>query len=141
MSDAEDQAGPQRRWSRLGITVAAGYACFVAALVWQSTQQPSPFLPTETSTQREAIREDLGVLERATIAYARRVGRLPRSLGELVPGELAAVPRDPHGREYVLRSGGADKVFLCSLGADGELNRYPPDVLAIVTMDEVREAR
>lgn len=91
---------------------------------------------TESGTRLSIIQRDLGLLKAATIRFRQRVGRLPRSLDELVPADLADLPRDPYGRSYVLRANGENKVYLWSLGADGVLARYPPDIAAVVDLGE-----
>jgi len=52
------------------------------------------------------MERDIRTIETAEKRFRARSGRNPRSLSELVgAGELAAVPEEPHGKEYVIESG------------------------------------
>jgi hypothetical protein len=133
-----------RRWRNrrpAEIVAIAATTTAVIAAVWFSSTGPRRLTSTATASEAIAIRQDLDVLKLATIRFAQRHGRFPDALADLVPADIPALPVDPYGREYVLRSGGSDKVVLWSLGADGTLARYPPDIATIVTMDDLSQAR
>lgn len=81
----------------------------------------------------------LAQLESAVISFHSHVGRLPRSLTELVERPVGAanwqeggylkgksVPKDPWGNEYVYKQAGR-KFEIVSLGADGKEGGSGPD--------------
>jgi hypothetical protein len=54
----------------------------------------------------------------------------------MIPGDLPELPRDPYGRDYVLVPSGANLLYVFCLGADGRLERYPPDMATSITRSE-----
>lgn len=112
------------RWVLFGLFLAA-LAGAVALGVWF----PEKRLDAPTQAR---IQTDLDALKSATLQFAREERRLPQRLGELVPRYLPGLPVDPWGRAYVLKPGGSGRLYIWCLGADGLLQRYPPDICAIV---------
>lgn len=86
-----------------------------------------------------AAKSQLSQLESAVIAFHSHVGRLPRSLTELVekpPGVThwqeggylkgRSVPKDPWGNDFIYKVNGR-KFEILSLGADGKEGGTGPD--------------
>jgi len=78
------------------------YEAAAAFLVQMLGQADLPELREELESRLTRIRtfQALARLERAVAAHQARTGRLPARLGELVPGELAALPADPSGGRF-----------------------------------------
>lgn len=114
------------------ILVGTSVAMIVLVLkTHRALQQP------EDPVKKQAALRDLNALKQAAIAYARDNKKLPVSLDALAPRYIRTVPRDPYGRFYKLKSGGGSQIYIWYLGADGELRRYPPDICAIVDLNDV----
>jgi tetratricopeptide (TPR) repeat protein len=66
-------------------------------------QTDTPELRDELQTRLTRIRtfQALAEVERAVAAFRRRSGRLPLTLGELLPADLQALPADPAGGELL----------------------------------------
>lgn len=108
-----------------------GLAAVIAGAVWLNSGTPG----VGSKAQIATVQADLKSLGAATRAFAAAERRLPNALGELLPRYLAALPKDPWGRDYVLKTGGPGRVYLWCLGADGALNRQPPDICEIVNWE------
>lgn len=100
---------------------------------------PERFSSSETEGERKQILRDLAVLHRAVVRFAKREGNWPESLTALVPRDVAELPRDPYGRDYVIVRGGKDLLYVFCRGSDGQLKRYPPDMATSVTLSEVQQ--
>jgi tetratricopeptide (TPR) repeat protein len=85
------------------------YEAAAAFLNQMLDQNDLPEMREELETRLTRIRtfQALSALERAISTHKARTGRLPARLGELVPGELPALPADPSGGrfEYDLATG------------------------------------
>jgi hypothetical protein len=113
-----------------GILVAA--FLFVGVML---VLNPAGKGPPEDPEKLAAAMRDLVALEAAAAAYTRDHRAFPVTLEALVPRYLPRLPVDPHGRPYEPHANGAT-LYIWFVGADGELRRYPPDVCAVLSMDE-----
>jgi hypothetical protein len=79
------------------------YRAAVAFLEHALSQTDTPELQEELRARRTKILtfEALATLERAIAGHRARTGRAPAWLGQLVPVELAALPEDPSGGEFL----------------------------------------
>jgi len=129
------QGRPQRPVNRADkvIAVVCAYIiiCAVAGFFF-NRPNPGPANTPEITTASGHLNR----LKAASLAYARHYKRLPTTLNELVPRYIKAVPKDPYGRPYILRSGGPTTIYIWFQGQDGELKRYPPDMCAVVQLHE-----
>jgi general secretion pathway protein G len=108
----------------------------VAAMVWRTSHLQ--LVPTETEPEKQAIARDIATIRAAVIRFTRAEGRFPQTPSALVPAYLAELPLDPYGRPYVLIRGGRELMWVFSLGSDGKMKRYPPDVGTSISMDDVQ---
>jgi tetratricopeptide (TPR) repeat protein len=78
------------------------YETAASFLVQMLGQAELPEMREELQARLTRIRtfQALSALERAITAHQARTGRLPARIGELVPGELTALPADPSGGRF-----------------------------------------
>jgi general secretion pathway protein G len=107
---------------RAALCLFAAFAVLAAVLVYLYRGPLAPPPAPEDLARYERGGAELNRLAAAVQHYRSDRGAFPRSLSDLVPRYLDAVPLDPWGRPYAYRAGGG-KATLRFLGRDGE--SYP----------------